>query len=53
MRSRVIGLACIAALGLAVLVPEVRAAGLDLADTVHNAFVVVFVDAANFVAGCF
>jgi len=53
MRRRVTLLAGFGALALAVLVPEVRAAGLDLADSVHSAFVVVFVDAANFVAGCF
>jgi len=53
MSRRVAILACLGALALAILVPDIRAAGLDIADRTHNAFVVVFVDAANFIAGCF
>ncbi len=32
---------------------DVRAFATDLAMYVHGAFIVVFVDAANFVKGCF
>jgi len=53
MKRRGAVLACLGALALTALVPEVGAAGLDLADRMHGAFVVVFVDAANFIAGCF
>ena len=42
-----------AMIGLLMLLPEVRALGTDLLSRAHDAFVVVFVDAANFVRNCF
>ena len=39
--------------GLLMLSNDVRALGADLLTRAHDAFVVVFVDAANFVRGCF
>ncbi|MCW5699384.1 MAG: hypothetical protein KIT00_06045 [Rhodospirillales bacterium] len=33
--------------------PGLRAAALDLVRVVHSAFVVIYIDAGNFIAGCF
>lgn len=38
---------------LVAFVPPVQAAAADLVTTVHQAFVVVFVDAATFLQSCF
>jgi hypothetical protein len=39
--------------GLLMLSSDVRGFGTDMLTRAHDAFVVVFVDAANFVRGCF
>ena len=38
---------------LAAFAPPVRAVAVDLVTTIHQAFVVVFVDAATFLQSCF
>ena len=43
----------LAALPFALAIPDVRSAALGAVEWMRTGFVVLFVDAANFVSGCF